>query len=64
MIPNDLILKCFEEHENVLNKTKMLAPVIEAAAALCAHTLQSGNRYLSAVMEEVQLILSILPLSL
>ena len=21
MIPNDLILKCFEEHENVLNKT-------------------------------------------
>ena len=38
MIPNDLILKCFEEHENVLN--------------------------LSAVMEEVQLILSILPLSL
>ena len=44
MIPNDLILKCFEEHENVLNKTKMLAPVIEEAAALCAHTLQSGNK--------------------
>lgn len=46
MIPNDLILKCFEEHENVLNKTKMLAPVIEEAAALCAHTLQSGNKIL------------------
>lgn len=46
MIPNDLILKYFEEHENVLNKTKMLAPVIEEAAALCAHTLQSGNKIL------------------